>query len=145
MAEWICSGIPLSTSSLTGQPFVLTRGFTTEEVLDRAIALFDSAVVLAADSTRIRYLAQVGKGRALLDVGRFTEAAAAVAEVPTQYRYSFEFNSSTSTPGSNYLGEVATRMQVRDNEGVNGSGLVDGSPGGDYDGPEYHRNPADSG
>lgn len=89
LADLFCSGIPLSTVEFDGD-FTLASGSTTDEVYARAAELFDSAVALAGDSARIRSLASVGLGRALLAVGRYSEAAAAVAAVPTDFLYRVE-------------------------------------------------------
>lgn len=86
LADLFCSGIPLSTVDSLG---VVHYGGTdsTRQVLDHAIQLFDSALVYAVDSTQYRYLADVGKGWALLDEGRYADAATAVHEVPTAFVY----------------------------------------------------------
>jgi hypothetical protein len=86
LAELFCSGIPLSTLDFNGN-FTYHAGSTTDAVFLHAAALFDTAVTLAGDSTRFVALAQMGKGRALLGLGAYAEAAAAVAAVPDAYRY----------------------------------------------------------
>jgi hypothetical protein len=86
LAELFCSGIPLSTVDYNGD-YTLAPGSTTEEVYGHAIVLFDSALTAAADSERIVNLARVGKGRVLLDLGRYAEAAQAVAAVPDGFQY----------------------------------------------------------
>jgi hypothetical protein len=83
-----CSGIPLSTLDYGGD-FTYRPGSTTSDVYRHAIALFDTALTLAADSVRIANLARIGKGRALLDLGQFAEAAQAVADVSDDYRFQF--------------------------------------------------------
>jgi len=85
-AELFCSGIPLTAVPVTGTP-TPTPGLSTQELFARAAALFDSALVTGADSASVLNLARVGKGRALLGLGQFTEAAAAVHDVPTMYVY----------------------------------------------------------
>src|ERR1044071_538535 len=86
LAEEYCNGIPMS--SITGDGVVTYgSGTPTLEVYARALAHFDSAMTFAADSARILNLARVGKGRALLDLGRYAEAAAAVASVPSNYSF----------------------------------------------------------
>jgi hypothetical protein len=120
LAELFCSGIPLSTLSLDGDASY-TAGFSTAELLTAAVALFDSAIAVSADSTRFLYLAQIGKGRALLDLGRFADAATAVNGVPTDFSYLIEVSGSTiATPGPNQVGFRPQNLQVRDNEGGNG-------------------------
>lgn len=127
-AELFCSGIPLTTVPLD-QPAVPTAGFTMQELLERAVALFDSAMISGVDSARFVHLARVGQGRALLGLGRFTEAAEAVSGVPTDFTYVMEFDITASTGQSqrpvNEIGSfvgpsTVWRMQVMDNEGENG-------------------------
>ncbi len=97
LADLFCSGIPLSTVHFDGD-YTLAAGSTTNEVYEHAIALFDSAATLASDSIAFQRLAAVGRGRALLALGRYAEAAAAVAAVPVDYRYqtSIRFVSASS-------------------------------------------------
>src|SRR5881394_1343874 len=72
MAEFFCSGIPLSTLALDGAAD-FTAGRSYDELLDAAVALFDSAITASADTARFLNLAKVGKGRALLDQGKFAD------------------------------------------------------------------------
>ena len=85
VGENYCSGVPFSErlpdgSIQYGQPL------STDSVLDRAVARFDSAAATTADP-QIVGLAAVGKGRALIDKGDYAGAAAAVAGVPTDFQY----------------------------------------------------------
>jgi len=80
LADLYCSGIPLSTLDYKGD-YTLRPGSSTGDVYEHAVALFDAALALSDDSTRFVGLAQIGKGRALLALGRFDEAAAAVQPV----------------------------------------------------------------
>jgi hypothetical protein len=100
LAELFCSGIPLSTLDYNGD-YTAKAGSTTEQVLNHAIALFDTALTFAGDSARFVQLATVGKARAQLALGQFAEAAATVAQVPDDYRYEIAYSSTTSTTGSN--------------------------------------------
>lgn len=86
LAELYCSGIPLSRIEFSGGAYIAS-GSTTEEVYNSALKLFDSALVYASDSFAYRHLAMVGKGWALLGLNRYSEAAAAVAEVPVEFVY----------------------------------------------------------
>jgi hypothetical protein len=86
LAEGYCSGIPL-TKAPYGENFQYTRGFSTVEVLRHAITLFDSALVYGADSVPVATLARVGKARALLNLGEYTEAEQVVAEVALNGAY----------------------------------------------------------
>jgi len=91
LAELFCSGVPLSTVDY-GKDFTYQPGSTTVQVYNDAVALFDSALVLATDSAQILNLARVGKGRALLAIGKYDEAASAVASVPLDFEYSANYN-----------------------------------------------------
>lgn len=86
LADLYCSGIPLSTLDYGGD-YTLEPGSSTSAVYSHAVAQFDSAITLAKDSVRILHLAQIGKGRALLALGQFAAAAAAVSTVPDGYQY----------------------------------------------------------
>jgi starch-binding outer membrane protein, SusD/RagB family len=80
-AELFCSGVPFSSETTFGEPL------TTSQMLTTAVASFDSALALAGTDARVRPLAQIGKARALLNLNRPADAAAAVQGVPTSYRY----------------------------------------------------------
>ncbi len=124
LAELYCSGIPLSTLDYKGN-FTYQPGLTTDEVFAHAVAVFDSALaIVGTDSLRILDLVRVGKGRALLQMGKFEEAAQAVVDVAPEFRYGLQYsfarqviglfgdiNSSTSVFGGGFVG---------DREGVNG-------------------------
>jgi hypothetical protein len=100
LADMFCSGIPLSTVDPDG--YTLQPGSSTTEVYRKAITLFDSALTAAGDSVRILNFASIGKARALLDLGQYAEAAAAVAGVPDGYEYQLLFDGTvTGTNGSN--------------------------------------------
>jgi hypothetical protein len=86
LADGLCSGIPLTDYRSPGG-FEYKAGSTTEEVYTLAVAQFDSALANSPDSARYQSLAKVGKARALLNLGRLAEAAAAVADVPTSFVY----------------------------------------------------------
>jgi hypothetical protein len=90
LSELYCSGIPFSTVAPNGAA-VFGEAETTVQMSTDAIAQFDSASALAGDSTRILDLAAVGKGRALLDLGRYADAKSAVASVPTSFVYQMTY------------------------------------------------------
>jgi hypothetical protein len=106
LADMYCSGIPLSTVDPDG--YTLQPGSTTEEVYQRAVVLFDSAMAAASDSARIFQYASIGKARALLDLGQYAEAASAVAGVPDGYEYALAFDATetgtgSQRPGANFM------------------------------------------
>jgi hypothetical protein len=92
LAEDVCPGFPLH--EVVDYKVVYGRPLATTEALERALADFDSALVAAADSARVLNFARVGRARTLLNLGRFAEAASAVAEVPTEYVAQAEYNVS---------------------------------------------------
>lgn len=110
LAENFCNGTPLSDAS-AGLP-VYGPPLTNAEVLAIAIAHFDTALTKATGtdtlSVSVRNAASVGKARALLGLGKFTEAAQAVSTVPTnfQWRVTFSLNA-----GSNNLWGLNTNAK----------------------------------
>ena len=89
LGENYCSGVPISTADPSGG---LTFGDpqTTTQILTTAIARFDSALahtVSSATGTTIASMAKVGKARALVDLGQYAAAAAAVNGVSTTFAY----------------------------------------------------------
>ena len=93
--ENFCSGVPFSR--LSGDSTVFGSPQTTTQIFERALSRFDSALAepgLAADDGTMANLIAVGQGRALVDLGRFVEAAAAVQAVPTNFAYVTEHAES---------------------------------------------------
>ena len=126
LANFYCSGIPLTTVQFEGS-FSYAPGSTTQQVYEHALKMFDSSLVYAPDSVEVRQLAKVGKGWALLNLGRFDEAAAAVADVPTPFAYlnlhSDAEPNSVGTPTFTYARTthaVTDMGTVSDMEGGNG-------------------------
>jgi hypothetical protein len=124
LADLFCSGIPLSTLDYKGD-FTLRPGSSTSEVYQHAAALFDTALALAGDSARFAGLARVGKGRALLALGQFAQAAAAVGSVPDGYAYTVQYTAFPlsarnfgAMPGGNT--NNPWDFSVADREGTNG-------------------------
>lgn len=125
-AENYCSGVPFSRLR---EDFSLEYGEpqTTVEMLDAAVARFDSAITIATASEdggadAQLNLARIGKARALLDQGRFADAAATVAQVPTDFQYLVE-HSSNSFRQNNGIWDLSNnqgRWGVADEEGGNG-------------------------
>jgi hypothetical protein len=99
LAETFCNGTPISfldasSTLIYGEPE------TNAEVYARAIASFDTAVINAPSgqlrSDTVKNLAAVGKGRALMNLGQYAAASAAVAAVPDNFRF-FSFHSTATT------------------------------------------------
>ena len=95
-AENYCSGVPFSRLTEDGELQFGERE-TTQQVLERALdrAGFALTTALAAGSDVQANLARVAQARALLNLGRFDEAAAAAAAVPTNFLYVLEHSENT--------------------------------------------------
>lgn len=127
-AENYCSAVPFSERQPDGS-IAYGMPLSTDEILDLAVARFDAALagpfVSAADS-QARYLASVGKGRALVDKADFTGAAAAVAAVPTKFAYLVGHSTATGNQQNgifvfnNQAPAGTGRFSVADTEGTNG-------------------------
>lgn len=118
LGETFCSGVPISSARESGE-LVYGQPLSTVQLFDSAARWFDSALAAAAGSEPQRNLAAVGKGRALLDLGDFPGAAAAVSGVPTAFTYSI-FHSSASAAQQNgvfALSAVDRQYSVPDVEG----------------------------
>jgi hypothetical protein len=93
--EDFCAGVPFSRTS--GDSLIFGLPQTTQATFETALAKFDSALAhpgLSQDDGTITNLALVGRARALLDLGRYAEAAAAVSAVPTDFQYVSEHAES---------------------------------------------------
>jgi hypothetical protein len=107
LADLFCSGVPLSTSDFQ-QDFTYKPGSSTDAVYQHAIALFDTALVLAADSAPLVNLARVGKARAQLALGQYAAAAQMVSGVPVDFKYT----QSIRTCGNTTLSSCAMGTQA---------------------------------
>jgi len=123
MGEHYCSGVPVSTALEDG---TLTFGepLTTVQLFEEAAKRFDSAAKYPgpAATTTIVNFAKVGKGRALLNLGQYANAAAAVAGVPTTFTYN---TTHTLALGRQQNGvfvfiSQSERFTVVDLDGTNG-------------------------
>ena len=120
-AEAYCSGVPFSTVAADGS-FSYGAPQTTAQMLTTATASIDSALALATGTT-YRYFAQVNKGRALLNAGQFAAAAAAVAGVPTSYKYTLYHSVATGRQNNgifNATFQGGSRYTIGTKEGTNG-------------------------
>ena len=114
--------MPLSSALASGE-LVFGEPLTTAEMFQDAVTVFDQAITAAGSATTEQYLARVGKGRALLGLGQFAEAAQAVAPVPTSFVYIVEHsaNSLREQNGMYHLSAVDRQYSVSEQEG--GTGL----------------------
>lgn len=118
-----CSGVPVSRQLPDGSIEYGTQE-TTTEIFNRALAQFDAALAAAtaAGSELQQNLARVGRGRVLLGLGQYEQAAAAVAAVPTDFEYVM-YHSETSGRQNNTVwlfNNNAGRWSIPNNEGGNG-------------------------
>lgn len=124
IAEDICPGFPINDLQTSGRP-IYSGPYTTDSAARYAVQTLDSALANVHDSTRFANLAQVIKGRALLDLGQYTEAMNAVSTVPTSFQYGndpqqgnrFYLNGAVGYTGSYYY-------IVGDRDGTNGLAFV---------------------
>ena len=127
LAESYCNGVPASKVNDDGS-FSFGAPQTGQQLLTAAVAKFDSAIAVASangGATALN-LARVGKGRALLDLNKPSDAAAAVATVPSSFNYSIQHDENTGRQNSaifsfNYL---EARFSIGDREGTNGLPFV---------------------
>ena len=124
-AEGFCSGVPVSR--IVNDQIEYGQPLTTAQVLDTAVIRFNTALahpsIVPGDP--IHSLASVGLGRALLNLGLFAEAAAAVASVPPDFVYETE-HSTTPAALHNGVFEAFNNgnFGVFDQEGGNGLNYV---------------------
>ena len=99
LAEWFCNGQPLGDAS-TGTP-EYGPPMTTQAIFTLALAHLDSALSFTtatdAATVAVKNSILVAKGRVLVDLARYADAATAVASVPS----SFTLNGTFSLTGGN--------------------------------------------
>lgn len=123
--ENYCSGVPFSTLN-DDQSITYGAPQTTQEIFETAIAKFDTAITVAtavgANGTRFVSAARVGRGRALVNLGRFADAAAAVAGVAADFKFDLQHsdNSARQNNGVWALSINGGRWGVSEREGGNG-------------------------
>ncbi|HEX7123657.1 MAG TPA: RagB/SusD family nutrient uptake outer membrane protein, partial [Gemmatimonadaceae bacterium] len=122
-AENFCSGVPFSRFTDEGD-VEYGQPQTREEILDIALAKFDSALAFATAQGRddLAHLANVGRARVLLNQGNFAQAAVAAATVSPDFVYAIE-SSANSTRQNNGIWNYTTNFfgfSVPESEGGNG-------------------------
>ncbi|MGH7720674.1 MAG: hypothetical protein ACREON_17740, partial [Gemmatimonadaceae bacterium] len=127
LAEHFCSGVPLS-DIVDGRP-VFGPSLSTGDMLERAVAHFDEALANAsgtpaAEADRVRFSAQIGKGRALLNLGRFAEAATTVAGVATTFEFLMTHSSTTEENVVWEFNNSNRRYTVANLDGGNGLNFI---------------------
>jgi len=122
LAQDFCNGIPLSNGA--GEILIYDTPRTGAEVFAVAVATFDSAITTATGATAPAVLvataAKIGKARALMGLGQYAAAAAAVAGIATSFKYQHTFSLTTSDNITWNQGFSAKRYSVGDSvEGNN--------------------------
>ena len=122
--EAFCGGVPFSSVS----EGVITPGspISTVQMLTEALNRFDAALPKAAGDPEIVNFIRVAKGRTLLNLGRFSEAGAAAAAVPTSYRYENAHSTADPRSGNNIKNLMWDTyfLGMSNNEGTNGLDFV---------------------
>ena len=131
--ELFCNGVPLSNADDADPQYTVV---TNAEMFTRAVAQADSALArltAAAGDQPTRHLARVTKARALVDLGRFADAAAVVgaggdgagsAAVPTGFLYNTEYSATTQVNTIFDWMVNTANFGPADNEGGNGLNYV---------------------
>lgn len=126
IAETFCSGVPLSELTDAGET-LFGEPQSTAALLAAALGRFDQALAIVGASSSAAavtqaHLARVGRGRVLQNLGRFAEAASAVAAVPTAFQYVTEHSENSARQNNGVFVTLAInrRFSVADREGVNG-------------------------
>lgn len=117
-AEDFCSGVPVS--QINGDSLVFGVPLTTDELLNRAIAKFDSALAHPAVTPALTRLATVGKARAMVNLGQFASLPS-LAAVPTGFVFSSEHGASPPSLKNAIFGYTDGFLwSIPDAEGSNG-------------------------
>jgi hypothetical protein len=120
LAEHFCNGVPMS--DVVNGAIVYGTPLTGATIYQRAIAHADSALQFTAgdDQLRVQYGAKLVKGRALVDLGQFAQAATAVTGVPTNWTYQMEHDQTATSNALYRLNISERRYTVADRDGGNG-------------------------
>ena len=121
LAEHHCDGLVLS--ELVAGVEQYGTPMTTVAAFERALKHATDGIALITGTTasdlRVLNALRITHGRILMNLNRPTEAAAAVAGVPTNYRY-VVFHTQTITNAFWSFNNNARRYSVSNSEGVNG-------------------------
>ena len=122
LAEHLCSGLAFSTVVNGVEEFGTQK--TTTEAFDMALAAADAGLALitgtTAEDVRVKSMLQLVKGRILMNLNRYSEAATTVAGVATTFKYQM-FHAATATSNQFWaFNNNAWRYSVSNTEGTNG-------------------------
>src|SRR5262249_11335604 len=123
LAELQCNGVPIG-HLLAGGTATYDINLSNADVWNRGLAYLDSATG-QAPSANVTNLIAVTRARLLLNLAtkpsdpKFAQAAAAVASVPTTFRYDATYTSIAHNGLSQWIQESGN-FGVSDKEGING-------------------------
>jgi starch-binding outer membrane protein, SusD/RagB family len=121
-AENFCSGVPFSGQAPDGR-FQYGAPQSREQMLNAALARFDEALTIATAARtgatgaaataaeRQQNLARVGRGRTLMQLNRYADAATAVAGIPTGFAYEVLFSENTTRQNNGIFGLTQSRRE----------------------------------
>jgi len=119
----VLGAVPLSVVNDDGT-FTFGAPLSRDQQLDSAVSKFNQALAVtgAPLTAAFKQLAQIGKGRALLDKGDYANAALAVAGVSTTFQYNYQHSQTTTgqNNGTWSLTANVARYGVGGLKGVNG-------------------------
>jgi hypothetical protein len=122
IGESYCNGLILST--VTDGAEVYGSPMSTADAFAMALAHADSGIALITGTTtadiRVKNALMVARGRILLNLNKPVDAAAAVASVPTSFKYQNLHSQATSDNQIWSYNNVARRYSVSTAEGTNG-------------------------
>ena len=114
-----CSGVPFSSED--GVETKFGAPLKTDEMYALAVAHFDTALTLAETNARVLNGSKIGKARALINLGKFSEASAAVAGVPTNFILTTSHSANSNSNGVwSASTSGASRYRLVSGEGRNG-------------------------
>lgn len=117
--EGWCSGVPFSKED--GQTTAFGQALTTQQMFETAVAHFDTALTMADTSKKVRYGAQIGKARALLNLGKYSEASTAVDGVPQTFKLVSGHSANSNANGMwTATTNGTSRYRLSSGEGTNG-------------------------
>lgn len=133
LGENYCNAVPISTAHADGS-FTYGPALTTDQLFNVAVAKADSALAnatatggvgAAAKRTEQARLARIVKARALLNLNKPADAAAAIGGetgVPTTFQYNYLHSETTGRQNNGTWGVTVSvaRFGVPDREGTNG-------------------------
>jgi hypothetical protein len=130
ISEGWCNSVPFSilpdSGAIDPAQLVGGVGINTKQMNDTAITRFNQALAITTASAANLNLARVGAGRALLNEGRFAEAAVAVSAVPDKYVFLFQHSTNSGSENNPVAALIQNgRYGVGNLEGaVNASGTA---------------------